>query len=184
VSPDRLDRDAWVSAGLDALEHEGVSAVAAAPLARRLGVTRGSFYWHFASRNDLLEAVVRRWEREHSDDLLDALEGIPDPRVRLVELVTRAVGKPPSFFVRLLAASEDEPIVSAALRRSADRRMAVMATALRELGLTTAEARRRALLVYSGYVGSARMYGDDPDYLSARERAAYARHVIAALIPD
>jgi len=180
---DRLDRDAWVAAGLEALERDGVPGVAAAPLARTLGVTRGSFYWHFSSRDDLLAAVVARWELEHSDDLLDALGQIPDPAERLRLLITRAVEKPPSFFVRLLDAADTEPIVAASLVRSADRRRAVMAQALRELGMTPAQARRRALLVYTGYVGLARMLADDPALLGPRERSAYARHVIDTLVP-
>jgi len=180
---ERLDRDAWVAAGLAALERDGVPGVAAAPLARALGVTRGSFYWHFSSRDDLLAAVVARWELEHSDQLLDALSEIPDPADRLRLLITRAVEKPPSFFVRLLDAADAEPIVAAALARSATRRRAVMAQALGELGMTPAQARRRALLVYTGYVGLARMLADDPELLGPRERSAYARHVIDALVP-
>lgn len=183
MTADRLDRAAWVAAGLDALERDGVAGVAAAPLARTLGVTRGSFYWHFDSRQDLLAAVVERWEREHSDDILDALQGVADPAARLRLLIERAVQKPPSFFVRLLDAADAEPVVAAALQRSATRRREVMAAALRELGMAPAEARHRALLTYTSYVGLARMLAEDPDVLPPRRRAAYARHLVATLVP-
>ncbi len=91
VTARRLDRDDWVAAGLAALERGGVEAVAIVPLARELGVTRGSFYWHFASRDELLGAVLERWEHEHCDAVLDALARIADPRARLSAMLERAV---------------------------------------------------------------------------------------------
>ena len=183
MSPDNLDRDAWAAAGLLALEEDGVTGVTGAGVARRLGVTRGSFYWHFASRDDLLAAVLQTWEREHSDDLLDALERIEDPRARLRALVDASTGKPASIFIRLLDAADSEPLVADTLRRSADRRLAVIARACRETGLAPAEARRRALLMYAAYVGLAQLQRDDPGRMKEAEQRAYARHAAATLIP-
>ena len=100
VADHRLDREDWIAAGLDALESGGVEAVAVVPLARALGVTRGSFYWHFGSRDELLEAVLARWEDEHSAQTLRAVSKIADPRERLREILGRAVLKPPTYFAR------------------------------------------------------------------------------------
>jgi AcrR family transcriptional regulator len=180
ASAARLDRDAWVAAGLAALEREGVDAVAVVPLARALGVTRGSFYWHFGSRDDLLAAVLERWEREHSEAVLRELAAVADPRARLTALLDRAVRKPPTYFARLLDAEDREPLVAAVLARSAARRTEVIAAACRELGLAPAEARRRARLAYAAYVGLARGTAAG---LGPRERAAFARHVVATLVP-
>ena len=182
MTPEQLDRDAWIAAGLDALERGGASAVAVVPLARELGVTRGSFYWHFGSRDQLLAAVLQRWEHDHSDALLDALEQIADPRERLGALFDRSGSKPASYFVRLLDAAESEPLVRATLERSAERRLEVIARACRQAGMTTAQARHRALLVYAAYVGLAQLRRDAPQ-VSPRERAAFARHLAATLIP-
>jgi AcrR family transcriptional regulator len=179
----RLDRDAWVAAGLDAFEAGGVEAVAVVPIARALGVTRGSFYWHFASREELLAAVVDRWEQGSSEAVLAQVEAVADPYDRLTMLLGRAAAKPPSIFVRMLDGAATEPLVAAAVARSGERRMAVLARALRELGLTPAEARRRALLIYGSYVGLTRIMQADPELVSERERAAYSRHVAATLIP-
>jgi AcrR family transcriptional regulator len=184
MSPERLDRDDWVTAGLTALEERGVEAVAAAPLARTLGVTRGSFYWHFASRDDLLAAVLERWERLSSDDLIDQLALVPDPYARLQALLTRSSAKPPSVFVRLLDAAQDEPLVAAVLERSTRRRTELIAGALRELGMSPAEARRRAVLLYTSYIGLAYLLRQDPDFFTPRERAAYSRHLLATLVPS
>lgn len=183
MSPERLDRDAWVTAGLDALEQRGIEAVAVAALAGSLGVTRGSFYWHFSSRDELLSGVLEHWERVHSDEVLDALETVTDPRARLRVLLERAVSKPPSIFVRLLDAADREPLVAAVLERSGQRRLDVLTRACREAGMTPAEARRRALLCYAAYIGLARLAGAEGGAVSPRERAAFARHLTATLVP-
>ena len=183
VADRRLDREDWIAAGLDALERGGVDAVAVVPLARALGVTRGSFYWHFSSRDELLEAVLARWEDEHSAQTLLAVSKITDPRERLREILGRAVLKPPSYFARLLDAADREPLVAATLERSAKARLATLARAYRECGLPAADARRSALLAYAAYVGLARMPLTGPGSLSARERRALAGHVVATFVP-
>lgn len=183
MSPDRLDRDAWVRAGLVALEEGGVAAVSAAALAKSLGVTRGSFYWHFDSRDELLEAVLAQWERDHSDAVLDALAAVPDPRERLRLLIEAATSKPPSLFIRLLEAQGSEPAVATVLNRSRSRRVAFLAAAYRDAGVTPAAARRRALAAYAAYVGLAQLVTADETLLAGRERSAFARELSALLVP-
>jgi len=183
VADHRLDREDWIAAGLDALEAGGAEAVAVVPLARALGVTRGSFYWHFASRDELLAAVLERWEDEHSAQTLRAVAQIADPRERLREILGRAVLKPPSYFARLLDAADREPLVAETLERSGKARLATLAKAYRECGRPAPEARRSALLAYAAYIGLARMPLTGPGSLSARERRALADHVVATFVP-
>ncbi len=183
VTTRRLDREDWTQAGLAALERDGIEAVAVVPLARELGVTRGSFYWHFTSRDDLLQAVLERWEREHSTDVLHAAAAIADPRARLTEILQRAVVKPPSYFARLLDAADREPLVAATLERVTADRLAVLAAAYRQCGSTPAQARRQALLAYAAYVGLARLPQGGTGALSPRERRALAAHVTATFVP-
>lgn len=57
----RLRAVDWAQAALDVVATDGVNAVAVEPLARKLGVTKGSFYWHFPSRDALLHAALERW---------------------------------------------------------------------------------------------------------------------------
>ncbi len=54
----RLDADAWIAAAFDALAEGGIDAVRVEPLATALGITKGSFYWHFADRRALLDAML------------------------------------------------------------------------------------------------------------------------------
>jgi len=175
-----LDRERWEAAALDALERGGLGAVAVEPLARELGVTKGSFYWHFKTRADLIAATVARWERLHVDGPLEHLAAVEDPRERLLALLAAAGNKPPSIFIRMLDAV-DEPVVAAAVARAAEARVAFAATAFRELGLSRARARRQAVLVYSAYVGQAHLSRDAPEVLG--DPRALSRHITEQLIP-
>jgi AcrR family transcriptional regulator len=60
----QLGREDWLRAARLALLRGGVEAVRVAPLARDLGATKGSFYWHYQDRNELLELLLEEWEGE------------------------------------------------------------------------------------------------------------------------
>src|SRR3970040_1299384 len=79
----RLSAEDWAQAALDLIAEQGVAAVAVEPLARRLGVTKGSFYWHFPSRDALLVAALERWEKVEQETVFGKLEAIADPGQRL-----------------------------------------------------------------------------------------------------
>jgi AcrR family transcriptional regulator len=180
MTPDSLDRERWEAAALDAFERGGAPALAVEPLARALGVTKGSFYWHFKNRQALLAAAVARWERLHVDAPLDALAKVDDPRKRLLALLGAASNKPPTIFMRMLEAV-DEPVVAAAVHRAARLRVAFMEKAFRELGLSPVRARRQALLAYASYVGRAHLGRDAPDVLG--DEKALSKHIAEQLIP-
>src|SRR5690606_34135016 len=73
----RLSAEDWAQAALELIAEQGVAAVAVEPLARRLGVTKGSFYWHFPSREALLVAALERWEQFEQEEVFGQLEAIP-----------------------------------------------------------------------------------------------------------
>jgi CubicO group peptidase (beta-lactamase class C family)/AcrR family transcriptional regulator len=82
---DRLSRHDWLRAARLALLHRGPEGVRVEPLARALGVTKGSFYWHFADRQALLEELLAEWESE-TTLLTDALDR-PQPRAELPAII-------------------------------------------------------------------------------------------------
>jgi len=107
----RLSADDWAQAALDLIAEQGVSAVAVEPLARRLGVTKGSFYWHFPSRDALLQAALERWEAVEQESIFGSLEQVADPRERLralFQLVGHEV-KPHIIYSELLKALDHPP---------------------------------------------------------------------------
>jgi AcrR family transcriptional regulator len=83
-----LDADAWVEAALDVLADSGVEAVRIEPLAKVLGVTKGSFYWHFKDRPALLAAMLATWRARATLSIIDRLErDVVRPQDRLRELI-------------------------------------------------------------------------------------------------
>lgn len=71
----RLIRKDWVDKALAALVANGIDAVQITVLARDLGVTRGSFYWHFESREDLLNALIECWSRLNTNIIFEVVQG-------------------------------------------------------------------------------------------------------------
>jgi AcrR family transcriptional regulator len=65
-----LSKEDWLSAALDVFNERGVDSVKVLPLSKALGVTRGSFYWHFKDREDLLQQMLRYWEWELTDAII------------------------------------------------------------------------------------------------------------------
>lgn len=66
----RVNKDLWISAAVETLCHEGYTALSAEKLARKLGVTRGSFYHHFASMDEFHDAVLQHWQSVHTEQVL------------------------------------------------------------------------------------------------------------------
>ncbi len=150
----RLSAEDWKTAALDLIAEQGVGALAVESLARRLGVTKGSFYWHFRNRNALLEAALERWEEQDEAQVLAKIEPIADPRVRLRAMFDFVARELPShrIYAALLKAL-DHPAVLALMARVSQRRMDFLAAAYREAGMPAAEAQHRARLTYAAYVG-------------------------------
>ncbi|MBR0565282.1 TetR/AcrR family transcriptional regulator [Azoarcus sp. L1K30] len=66
----QLDRDAWVNAATEVLAEEGIAGLRVEVLAKRLKVTKGSFYWHFQDRHDLLLAILQLWKDGRIRDII------------------------------------------------------------------------------------------------------------------
>ena len=77
AQPDRnqLQRFDWLLKALEIFVEEGIDAVRVTRLADELTVTRGSFYWHFSNRDDLIDALVDYWRDKNTSSLIDAFEG-------------------------------------------------------------------------------------------------------------
>lgn len=88
MDADRKNRTVWTDEGLRALEAQGHNALKAQPLAQALGVSRGSFYWHFEDLNDFHSALLHRWRERMFDQIVqDVTRPGRDPLRRLLERV-------------------------------------------------------------------------------------------------
>lgn len=86
-----LTRDDWVLAGLAALAEGGIDAVRVERLAKRLNVSKGSFYWHFSNRSDLLSALLDLWEKDFTAQLIANVAHLSTPRARLLALTEESL---------------------------------------------------------------------------------------------
>lgn len=176
----------WEREALELIAEQGVPALAVEPLARRMGVTKGSFYWHFSGREQLLEQALKRWEDHDGRNLNQALGEIDLPRDRL-ESFFRRVGKEKLTHevYSALCAAAGHPQVEPVLERVAERRMAHLRTAFEELGLDRSKARHQARLTYSVYLGFLQLQKQhQTPSLSSEAFDAYIEHVIRTLIPS
>jgi AcrR family transcriptional regulator len=177
-----LTADDWADAALEMLETGGLAAVAVEPLARRLGATKGSFYWHFKNRDALIEAAVLRWERRGTEEVIAAVEAAPvDPVERLRRLFELVIEHGAAHRIELaLASSVDHPLVGPVLARIGERRIDYVAGLFEAAGQAPEPARKRAVICVSVYYGMTHLSRTAPEALP-RTRAERRALVDATL---
>ena len=182
----RLSRDDWVNLAIDVLLQDGPDGIAVQPLARRLDTTKGSFYWHFSSREVLLGAALQRWEAAATDAAIEAIESqSADPHEKAALLITEITNRcheNPGELLMLAGASH--PDVGSAVERVSWRRIDYLARLLRAEGLTPAVAHRRATIGYAACIGHAQLAHAVPAVLptSPRGRRALAAEMSEILL--
>lgn len=145
----RLSREEWLAAALEVLKSEGVGKVNIVRIARDLGVTSGSFYWHFKDRNDLLRSLLDFWVSSKTEAVLEkADQGAPSERLfKLMEILT--LGKEARYEVAVRAWAGFDKMAAAVVRGTDKRRIEWLRGIFHELGFSGIEAEMRArLFVY------------------------------------
>lgn len=144
----------WLKHGLTALATGGPRALRADALARALGVSRGSFYWHFHSLDDFHAQLLSFWTQVAADKLIDEQERSADsPRARLKALVLYAFTADLRFERAMRAWSLEAERVAAALAEIDARRTAYLSQLLRAAGHHKKSAAAGARLLYTAFVG-------------------------------
>lgn len=180
-----LTAEHWAEAALDAIASGGIEAVAVEPLARRLGVTKGSFYWHYPNRDALVARALQVWERHETVDMLGRAEQEPQPRERIHTLF-RTIANTDARSERILLAlsGSKHDAARACVQRVTEAWRAYVENCYRALGMEAAEARNWATFAYSTFMGTVRMRRDNPDALPAGAQFNdYLRFLIRTLIP-
>ena len=176
----------WEEAALQAVAANGLDALSIPELARTLGVTKGSFYWHFRSLRDLIRINrylggyrtlhhVEKLERELG--ILLVVRGLDAPHQEIGGVAARRKPKRPNAIFHEFGAVRIG-------RRVSERRLAFLLRAYRQLGLAAADARTRALLSYAAYVGALHLRRQRAPGLSTEKHlAAFVAHAVETLIP-
>jgi len=180
----------WAEAALGALGGGGLAAVAVEPLAKELGATKGSFYWHFADRQALLQATLELWERRDTEGVIAAIDETEDAETRLRKLLRLAFtsvrdGSPGGTGTVELAlqASAIHPLVAPTLARVTRRRLPTPTRLYTQLGLSRGRARDRGLLAYTAFLGHAQIAHATPELLpTGRAFTAHVDQVVEALV--
>ncbi len=183
----RLGKEDWITAGAHALR-QGVAAVAVEPLAAGLHVTRGSFYAHFESRDQLLTAVLDRWRatEQAADQELTVGE---DPQRTLADYLHRMFTDHGAGEIHAqLCASAQDPIVGPVHIELSLGRITLLTRLYQAAGLDPQEAHRRALVTYTAYMGFWRALTTMPRIEGAREMGldgaifdGYPEHIVSLL---
>jgi len=152
-----MSQEEWIAGAFDALRDGGIDALRVEPLAKRLGVTKGSFYWHFDNRRALHIAMLGRWEQLSTSAIIDQVDGQPaTPAEQLRTLIHQTAAPNPvsdgiETSIRAWATTDD--VVAQATQRVDDRRVDYAARLLRAAGLPKAVASRRSRLLYRMLIG-------------------------------
>jgi AcrR family transcriptional regulator len=144
-----LTKEDWLGAAMELLRTRGIGGVRVLPLAKELGVSRGSFYWHFEDHDDLLRCMLDWWDREMTESVIQYSEeagGSVSKRLMLVaEDVVRYHRNQYETAVRTWAAGDKR--AAKALERVFRKRLDYVTGLFREAGFSPAEARARGDLL-------------------------------------
>ena len=167
-----LTRDDWISGAWDMLGENGLDGVRVEPLARRLGVTKGSFYWHFKDRQQLVEALLDRWFLIWDGQMSPHMEQAADPADRvwaLFESVVGRVTRGQTVSLRMLSHSDAD--VARRIEERDAQRLAFLMEQLVAIGFSSDEARVRGQVYQTIMTGEYLRSGGLP----LEERIARAR---------
>ena len=153
----KVTRQDWLNAALDVLIHDGIEQVKVLSLADRMGVSRSSFYWYFASRQDLLEALLAHWESTNTAAMLAQAAAPAKTITEAVCNIFRCTANPGLFDTALDFGVRDWARRSEAVRGQLDasdaRRVAALGAMFERHGYGTPEAQTRARVLYFMQIG-------------------------------
>lgn len=146
-----LTRENWIETALVLLVDEGVEAIQVTQLSKRLGVTRGSFYWHFEDRQELLFALLDEWRARNTGVMIDVLNNAASLEDGVLELFAVWVDHTkfdPSLDQAVRDWGRRSQDVQKAVRKEDDSRVASIAEFFERLHYSTPEAFIRARILY------------------------------------
>lgn len=152
----RLAADDWVAAGLEVLVESGIAGVKILPISTRLGVTRGSFYWHFSGREALLGQLLDAWEGKNTEAIVEAAT-VPGSLIeRYIALSRLWLGWSnfdPRLDMAVMEWGRRDPEVLARVREADERRVAALVTMVEPEGHSPEMTLHRARTLYRMQMG-------------------------------
>jgi AcrR family transcriptional regulator len=171
----------WVRAALVAIAEGGVANVSVERLARSLGATKGSFYWHFKDRPALVAATLDAWAGQ-TEAIIARVEEVKETRGRFDRLFASVFEQGAGGRVELaLLADADDPVVAAAIDRVMARRLGFLEQLFEQLGKD--DPADRALLAYTCFLGLLQLRRAAPETVPAGDRLhVFVEHLTERLL--
>lgn len=153
TKPDQLSATDWLDQGLKTLKESGFTALKAEPLAKAMGVSRGSFYWHFADVGAFHAALLKRWREIMTEQIIANLEQSAEDEARINTLLRRAFGDRLTLEVAVRTWATLDPTARAAVQAIDRRRLSYIENLLTASGFLPEIARARAQILYWAFLG-------------------------------
>ncbi|KAF0113808.1 MAG: regulatory protein TetR [Hyphomonadaceae bacterium] len=156
----KLSKQDWIKAGFRALCNGGANAIKIEVIAREIGATKGSFYWHFKDLPALQEAMLDLWQDIGTSQVIDMAEEIPHPKYALLAIVRFSLAPPEVEFGGTLAeiAIRDwgrwNEMANARIIHVDKSRIDYIFELFRKIGFDAATAKQKANILYASYVGA------------------------------
>jgi AcrR family transcriptional regulator len=150
---DRLTKSDWLKQGLRTLAAEGPNALKVGPMAEKLKVSRGSFYWHFRDVADFRSELLKSWQEHSTDRVIQELEANKDQPDRLNHLMKRAFNVRRDLDSAIRSWATDDGDVARVVAAVDSDRVAYIAKMLVAAGVDSQRARWRAAFLYWAYLG-------------------------------
>lgn len=145
----------WIDFALSTLARDGFEALKADALARRRGISRGSFYWHFADLGGFHSRVIENWKKAATEAIIADIERYPSHEERIDALLRHAFGHGAALEIRMRAWADSNAEAARAVGDIDRRRRGYIEQMLVEAGVAPALAATRAQLLYWSYLGAA-----------------------------
>jgi AcrR family transcriptional regulator len=150
----KLGRQDWLAIGIQTLVEKGIEAVRVDPLAKLLNVTRGSFYWHFKNRDDLLEEILREWEARNTKSIIEQIEGLnSSPFAKLLSLLEIAAEDDNLLEKAVRVWSVNDARAAVVIAQVDEQRLDYLQNLFLQLGFSAVDAKVRAQIAYSVRLG-------------------------------
>ncbi len=152
---DQLSAKDWLDQGLETLAKNGFTALKAEPLAKAMGVSRGSFYWHFADIGAFHAAILKHWSEVATERVIAGLDATPKDRDALSVLLRGAFSTRPALENAVRTWATVDVGARTAVQAIDLRRIGYIEVLLKQAGLSTEVARARAQILYWAFLGFA-----------------------------
>ena len=159
----QLDRGHWIEGAIEVLAREGVAGLRVEVLAKRCGVTKGSFYWHFKDRQDLLAAVLEHWREGRIRDIEKITTVSPGHEREQLHFAIKVYGtsrnrKGVSIELAVRDWARHDPQAAAVVEAVDLYRLECTRKLFVAAGMSDAEAKSRSLLLYACVFGLSLMH--------------------------